>query len=73
MSGPEIISASAPVGSAGDAKETAFIKVQNEDELRLAQMGHRQELDRHFSLWSLIGLAANCNDDRPRLGFDNCN
>lgn len=22
--------------------------------------GHKQELDRHFSLWSLIGLAANC-------------
>lgn len=39
MSGPEIISASAPVGGVGDGKGTAFIQVQNEDELRLAQMG----------------------------------
>ena len=39
MSGSEIISTSPPVGSIGDGKETEFIKVQNEDELRLAQMG----------------------------------
>lgn len=39
MSGPEIISASAPVGGVGDGKDTTFIQVQNEDELRLAQMG----------------------------------
>ncbi|CAG8298511.1 unnamed protein product [Penicillium nalgiovense] len=77
MGDPEIISASALVGSLGDRKEIEVIKVQNEDELRLAQMGrfpipcdwgygidpdtgHKQELERHFSLWSLIGLAANC-------------
>lgn len=39
MSGPEIIPASAPVGRVGDGKGTALIQVQNEDELRLAQMG----------------------------------
>lgn len=39
MSGPEIISASAPVRGVGDGKGTAVIQVQNEDELRLAQMG----------------------------------
>lgn len=39
MSGPEIISASAPVVSVGNDKGTALIQVQNEDELRLAQMG----------------------------------
>ncbi|RMJ25652.1 choline transport protein [Aspergillus sp. HF37] len=36
------------------------IHVQNADEMRLAQMGHKQELKRHFTVWSLIGLAANC-------------
>jgi choline transport protein len=39
MSDPEIMSASAPVGGLGDRKRTDVIKVQNEDELRLAQMG----------------------------------
>lgn len=39
MSGPETIAASAPIGGIGDGKGTAFIQVQNEDELRLAQMG----------------------------------
>lgn len=39
MSDPEIMSASAPVGSLGDRKRNEVIKVQNEDELRLAQMG----------------------------------
>ncbi|CAI7600312.1 unnamed protein product [Penicillium crustosum] len=69
MSGPEIISASAPVRGVGDGKGTAVIQVQNEDELRLAQMGHKQELDRHFSLWSLIGLAANCTISWTGLGL----
>ncbi|OQD73850.1 hypothetical protein PENDEC_c013G06282 [Penicillium decumbens] len=45
------------------------IKVQNEDELRLAQMGHKQELARHFSVWSLIGLAANCTISWTGLGL----
>ena len=39
MSGSEITSSSAPVGDLRDGKGTEFIKVQNEDELRLAQMG----------------------------------
>ncbi|KAB8238473.1 putative choline transporter Hnm1 [Aspergillus alliaceus] len=42
------------------SRDSAVIHVQNADELRLAQMGHKQELKRHFSVWSLIGLAANC-------------
>ncbi|KAJ5664675.1 hypothetical protein N7462_011488 [Penicillium macrosclerotiorum] len=46
-----------------------MIKVQNEDELRLAQMGHKQELVRHFSVWSLIGLAANCTISWTGLGL----
>lgn len=39
MSGSEITSSSAPVGDLRDGKGNEFIKVQNEDELRLAQMG----------------------------------
>ncbi|KAJ5210177.1 Amino acid/polyamine transporter I [Penicillium cf. griseofulvum] len=69
MSGPEITAASASAGEHGDRKRTEFIKVQNEDELRLAQMGHKQELERHFSLWSLIGLAANCTISWTGLGL----
>ncbi|KAE8323919.1 amino acid/polyamine transporter I [Aspergillus sergii] len=45
---------------APDSRESAVIHAQDADELRLAQMGHKQELKRHFSVWSLIGLAANC-------------
>jgi hypothetical protein len=33
-------------------------KYLNADDLRLAQMGHRPELNRHFSVVSLIGLAS---------------
>ncbi|RAL13571.1 putative choline transporter Hnm1 [Aspergillus homomorphus CBS 101889] len=43
--------------------------VQDADELRLAQMGHKQELKRHFSSWSLIGLAANCTISWAGLGL----
>ncbi|KAJ5348072.1 uncharacterized protein N7506_001325 [Penicillium brevicompactum] len=46
-----------------------MIKVQDEDELRLAQMGHKQELKRHFSVWSLVGLAANCTISWTGLGL----
>ncbi|KAL1985722.1 hypothetical protein VTN96DRAFT_7470 [Rasamsonia emersonii] len=53
--------------AAGD--ETSVIKVQNEDELRLAQMGHKQELKRHFTIFSLIGLAANCTISWTGLGL----
>ncbi|RAL03617.1 putative choline transporter Hnm1 [Aspergillus ibericus CBS 121593] len=45
-----------PVGDTGSGP----IQVQNADELRLAQMGHKQELKRHFSVWGLIGMAASC-------------
>ncbi|ODM19779.1 hypothetical protein SI65_04765 [Aspergillus cristatus] len=43
--------------------------LRNADELRLAQMGHKQELKRHFSVWSLIGLAANCTISWTGLGL----
>lgn len=56
MSQPEEVQISNSDNRDGDGP----VKVQNEDELRLAQMGHKQELVRHFSVWSLIGLAANC-------------
>lgn len=49
-----------PVADVVDDHGANIIRVQNADELRLAQMGHKQELKRHFSVWSLIGLAANC-------------
>ncbi|PLN82880.1 putative amino acid permease [Aspergillus taichungensis] len=60
-------SAAQPLGTAGDG--SGVIHVQNEDELRLAQMGHKQELKRHFSVWSLIGLAANCTISWTGLGL----
>jgi hypothetical protein len=80
MGGLDITSASqTPVVEERDGVAGEVLKVQNEDELRLAQMGgcpllfklrvrigvndgagHKQELKRHFSVWSLIGLAANC-------------
>ncbi|PYI03918.1 amino acid transporter [Aspergillus sclerotiicarbonarius CBS 121057] len=44
-------------------------QVQNADELRLAQMGHKQELKRHFSIWGLIGMAANCTVSWTGLGL----
>ncbi|OJJ32015.1 hypothetical protein ASPWEDRAFT_53737 [Aspergillus wentii DTO 134E9] len=48
---------------------SGVVQVQNADELRLAQMGHKQELKRHFSVWSLIGLAANCTISWTGLGL----
>ncbi|KAL4975527.1 amino acid/polyamine transporter I [Aspergillus desertorum] len=39
------------------------------DELRLAQMGHKQELDRHFSIVSLIGLASTTTISWTGLGL----
>ncbi|KAF9894316.1 hypothetical protein FE257_007819 [Aspergillus nanangensis] len=52
-----------------EPKESEVIRVQNADELRLAQMGHAQQLKRHFSVWSLIGLAANCTISWTGLGL----
>ncbi|KAJ5864238.1 Amino acid/polyamine transporter I [Penicillium soppii] len=61
--------------ASGSQLNTTVIKVQNEDELRWVgifgrlfgikvdgEQGHKQELKRHFSIWSLIGLAANCTN-----------
>ncbi|RHZ53577.1 uncharacterized protein CDV56_105687 [Aspergillus thermomutatus] len=39
------------------------------DELRLAQMGHTQELKRHFSILSLIGLASTTTISWTGLGL----
>ncbi|KAK1138924.1 hypothetical protein N8T08_001664 [Aspergillus melleus] len=58
-----------PVARSLDNNGSDIIQVQNADELRLAQMGHKQELKRHFSVWSLIGLAANCTISWTGLGL----
>ncbi|KAB8077868.1 amino acid transporter [Aspergillus leporis] len=60
---------SVPGVKAVDSRESAIIPVRNADELRLAQMGHKQELKRHFTVWSLIGLAANCTISWTGLGL----
>ncbi|KIN07275.1 hypothetical protein OIDMADRAFT_185721 [Oidiodendron maius Zn] len=39
------------------------------DELRLAQMGHKQELKRHFNILSLIGLASTTTISWTGLGL----
>ncbi|KAJ6134450.1 hypothetical protein N7523_000772 [Penicillium sp. IBT 18751x] len=67
MGTPEIAVVRPTVGA--ESQDPDLIKVQNEDELRLAQMGHKQELARHFSVWSLIGLAANCTISWTGLGL----
>ncbi|KAJ5675012.1 uncharacterized protein N7477_004946 [Penicillium maclennaniae] len=67
MGTPDIAGVRQPAGS--ENPDPDLIKVQNEDELRLAQMGHKQELARHFSVWSLIGLAANCTISWTGLGL----
>ncbi|KAL4807473.1 amino acid/polyamine transporter I [Aspergillus unguis] len=41
----------------------------NADELRLAQMGHTQQLERHFSILSLIGLASTTTISWTGLGL----
>ncbi|KAJ5898701.1 hypothetical protein N7504_008989 [Penicillium tannophilum] len=66
MGPPEVTS---KVSKPETAQGVDIIKVYNEDELRLAQMGHKQELKRHFSVWSLIGLAANCTISWTGLGL----
>ncbi|RLM00748.1 hypothetical protein CFD26_108657 [Aspergillus turcosus] len=58
-----------PETDAVDDHGSSIIRVKNADELRLAQMGHKQELKRHFSVWSLIGLAANCTISWTGLGL----
>ncbi|KAJ5626151.1 hypothetical protein N7510_002460 [Penicillium lagena] len=63
------ITDAAPQVQVADKHNDKVIRVQNQDELRLAQMGHKQELVRHFSVWSLIGLAANCTISWTGLGL----
>ncbi|OJJ46072.1 hypothetical protein ASPZODRAFT_97590 [Penicilliopsis zonata CBS 506.65] len=59
----------APAGVSVETNALNAFEVVDTDELRLAQMGHRQELKRHFSVWSLIGLAANCTISWTGLGL----
>ncbi|KAI1080004.1 choline transport protein [Whalleya microplaca] len=44
-------------------------RVLDADELRLAQMGHTQELKRHFTILSLIGLASTTTISWTGLGL----
>ncbi|KAJ5117199.1 hypothetical protein N7448_004141 [Penicillium atrosanguineum] len=67
MGAPDIVAGGQTAGS--ESRDSDIITVQNEDELRLAQMGHKQELARHFSVWSLVGLAANCTISWTGLGL----
>ncbi|KAJ5936177.1 hypothetical protein N7454_005475 [Penicillium verhagenii] len=66
---PEVGSTVPKPGSSETSQSVEVLKVRDEDELRLAQMGHKQELKRHFSVWSLIGLAANCTISWTGLGL----
>ncbi|KAI1344498.1 choline transporter [Xylariaceae sp. FL0016] len=50
-------------------KQIAEEKAQDADELRLAQMGHTQELKRHFTVLSLIGLASTTTISWTGLGL----
>ncbi|KAI5236032.1 amino acid permease [Aureobasidium subglaciale] len=43
--------------------------IHDADDLRLQQMGHTQELSRHFSMLSLIGLASTCTISWTGLGL----
>ncbi|KAK8090397.1 hypothetical protein PG997_005358 [Apiospora hydei] len=55
----------------GVVDTTASVEKQhmNADELRLAQMGHTQELKRHFTIVSLIGLASTTTISWTGLGL----
>ncbi|KAG9663932.1 amino acid permease, partial [Aureobasidium melanogenum] len=52
-----------------DVHSEAKGEVYNADDLRLQQMGHTQELTRHFSMLSLIGLASTCTISWTGLGL----
>jgi choline transport protein len=54
---------------AQDAHSDAKGEVFNADDARLQQMGHTQELSRHFSTLSLIGLASTCTISWTGLGL----
>ncbi|KAJ5495582.1 hypothetical protein N7539_000698 [Penicillium diatomitis] len=55
--------------SEGSVVEKQGEPSMNADELRLAQMGHAQELKRHFSILSLIGLASTTTISWTGLGL----
>ncbi|KAF8920608.1 putative choline transporter Hnm1 [Mucidula mucida] len=54
-----------------DTKESnaESLNTQEADRLRLQQMGHEQELKRHFTVWSLIGLASTTTISWTGLGL----
>ncbi|KAI5458950.1 choline transport protein [Mariannaea sp. PMI_226] len=55
--------------SARSHEEVNMKQTLDADELRLAQMGHTQELQRHFSTLSLIGLASTTTISWTGLGL----
>ncbi|KAF4452334.1 putative choline transporter Hnm1 [Fusarium austroafricanum] len=57
------------VQSPRHSMEANLKHAMNPDELRLAQMGHTQELNRHFSTLSLIGLASTTTISWTGLGL----
>ncbi|KAI8724320.1 Choline transport protein [Fusarium sp. LHS14.1] len=66
MGSPDEVGASTRARS---AEETNIKQTMDADELRLAQMGHTQELQRHFSTLSLIGLASTTTISWTGLGL----
>ncbi|OBT83148.1 hypothetical protein VE02_07242 [Pseudogymnoascus sp. 03VT05] len=54
---------------AADQTMSGGEKPVDADELRLAQMGHKQELERHFGIFSLIGLASTTTISWTGLGL----
>ncbi|KAB2574702.1 Amino acid/polyamine transporter I [Lasiodiplodia theobromae] len=51
------------------AAKTVSVDAHDADRLRLEQMGHEQELKRHFTVWSLIGLASTTTISWTGLGL----
>lgn len=51
------------------ATKTVSVDTHDADQLRLKQMGHEQELKRHFTVWSLIGLASTTTISWTGLGL----
>ncbi|KKY15462.1 putative choline transporter [Diplodia seriata] len=51
------------------AAKAVSVDAHDADQLRLQQMGHEQELKRHFTVWSLIGLASTTTISWTGLGL----
>ncbi|EJT75557.1 choline transporter [Gaeumannomyces tritici R3-111a-1] len=66
MGSAEVVQPASPRRSDDVVPEKAAM---NADEVRLAEMGHKQELHRHFSTLSLIGLASTTTISWTGLGL----